>query len=278
MEEKPLHAHLFSATVALLQLGVIGLLTYTNPPRTADVYYTMLRIVHDPTTNHTALDKETPVRVHMMRHISLTEPILVASLWIAGFILLTRYLTMHSEEGVIAGSFAVENEEVSQSPGMMLWNAAFVFVILSSHAVYFAMCLTPCSREYLVLSLLVGCTPLVLISMPRLFKSAEYQSMVHQQGTVVCGVPAHVLLLCVYTIYMLYAATGIEYDPARYRSQLVLYLASVDLIVLGTGHLWEAPPSINTVLNCRLIYAIITALNVVALVCWGGNLEPLYSK
>ena len=58
---------------------------------------------------------------------------------------------------------------------------------------------------------------------------------------------------------------SIQYDPTGFRVQTLVIVTALDLFVVALGHLWDSPPSINTVMNSRLMYACCMAWGMVIL-------------
>lgn len=65
-----------------------------------------------------------------------------------------------------------------------------------------------------------------------------------------------------------YMMLHIPLDPQACKSQFVLLIACLDAFMLF-GHLWDKVPTLQVVLNCRLVYVcLISVLNAALFVLW----------
>jgi hypothetical protein len=238
------------------QMLATGCILYSVQYVPYDFYHTTVNSFIRTPDNQTVVDYLHPVAVQMVYNTNLGECILLCALCIGTFAVITRAMLVgYHENGnseALDGAFSSDNSEIAESPSMLLWNFSFACLIALSHFIYFATTITPCSSEYLVLCSLLTTVPLVLICMPRPCKpTSDYGNA---KPVLLCGIPNHLLHLVAYLSGALWITVAIRYDPTGCRFQFLVLVIAVDLLVLGVGHLWDHPPAIRTVVNCRILY------------------------
>jgi hypothetical protein len=242
-----------------------------------DIYHTTPRVFFDEGTNHTVVDSNDPILVHMTIDTNLAPTIIIASITITVYLLVSVGMLRGYEENgssdFFISYFASNNEEIATSPAVLLWNSLFALVLASTHFVYLAMTITPCSIEYLAIATLVTTGPLFYIIMPRSAK----QDGDHTKVVVLCGIPNHLCYLAIYSFSSLYILTNIPYDPTGNRFQILILVAALDILVLAVGHLWDYPPVVQTVFNCRTIYVFIASVFIILLIVWQSSIHTRYA-
>jgi hypothetical protein len=255
--------YLLGEAVVLL-LSTATMLSYT---RTVpfDIYHTSMNTFFDNSSNQTVIDYTHPVHTDIVHDSNLGETIMIASVATTAYLLITRAMIQAYDKNGSRESlndpFSLTNPEIASSPAMLLWNSSFALVLVATHFILLAVTITPCSVEYIALSTLLTAGPLVYICMPR----AAPEDHRNTKPVLLCGIPNHLGWMVLYIVYSLYAASSIRYDPTGYRYQVLLLACTLDVFLLGIGHLWDFPPAINTVMNCRTLYIAVTGIAIIVL-------------
>jgi hypothetical protein len=72
------------------------------------------------------------------------------------------------------------------------------------------------------------------------------------------------------SLSVLFLLRSIPVDRGAYKTQLLLVLGCLDAFLLY-GHLWDRVPSLQVVLNCRILYiCLLSVYNAVLFLAWRG--------
>lgn len=260
---------------ALQAVSIITAIAF-NPPMTIDIYRTSLNLIFNVHTNQTNVDSLSPVNIVFRHSMSLTEIILMLTIATTAYLMLTRtMLKSYSDNGntgILDDPFSTENSDIAASPAILLWNTLFAFILCGIHFIYLAVAITPCTPEYIVLCNLVISIPLVLIAMPR-----KPNNTFESAPPLLCGIPGHLIYLAVFMSSAIYIMSAITYDPNTFKVQLLLLMIANDILIFALGHLWDFPPSITTVLNCRIGYIAIYTISLLSLLYLQSIFTTQYS-
>lgn len=253
---------------ALQLLGVLAL-TFNGPRARVDVFRLALHVVWDKSTvnatgpatdSHVSLFRDRPVVVDVSHGVNVTSGFLLCSLAVTCFGIFTWHLCEMSQEDAMAGPFAADNPEVVGNGGVVLWNLVFLALTCALHVLLLTVALSPCSVEYIALVSVLQCTPLAFVCLPTQTCRHSYTQGLGPEDRThplpPLGVSVSLLSVICIAMTSLYAALSIQYDPTGFRAQLIGVLATMDLVVLSLGHLWDKPPSVSTIVNARLVYVV----------------------
>lgn len=258
--------------VCVLQFAVVLLLSNVMPRVMVDIFKTSVHVVSDTLGNSSYVYRAKPVDIDMLHNVNATALLLLLSGVVAAFALLTRRIMEQLDGDKLNSPFAVENTEVSRCPSVGMWNLLFIGIIAAAHVVLVLVVNTPCSVEFIALACITSILPLAVISLPQPLSGSRH---VYNTGDTVppplfCGFPPHVAYVTAFAVAAFYSAVAIPYDPTGLKLQAAAAITLLDLFALCLGHLWDSPPSVNTIVNSRLFYcccvscaniAVLTAFN-----------------
>ena len=251
--------------VCVLQFPTMLLISNIYPRVAIDFFKTSVHVVSDSSGNSSYIYRPKPVDIDMLHNVNITPFLLLLSAMIAGFAMLTKRMIETSEGDSLCSAFSAENYEVSRSPGVVMWNLLFISIITLVHVVLVLAVNTPCSADFIVLSCVLTILPLAAISLPQPLPGSRhvYNTDDTVQPPMFCGFPPHVAYVSVFTIAAWYSAGAIPYDPTGLKLQVAVASLLLDLFALCLGHLWDAPPSLATIINSRLFYCCcVSAANI----------------
>lgn len=74
-----------------------------------------------------------------------------------------------------------------------------------------------------------------------------------------------------YVAAMLVLSGSIPYDPSSARIQLLAAAGFLDCFLLFFGHAWDSAPMVQTIMNCRMLYAVAWSIINVTSFCLLGS-------
>ena len=153
---------------------------------------------------------------------------------------------------------------------------AFTLSVLIVHGVVAATVCSPVSWDVITTTLLLGYVSIAaLVQLMDNFESESGQGMLDTQqafGSSLSSIASQGTMLrgglcMVATTYVL---LHIPVDQQSCKAQFVLLLACLDALMLF-GHLWDRVPSLQVVLNCRILYiCLLSVYNAVLFLAWRG--------
>lgn len=232
------------------------------PKITVDTYTTSLHLVSDTRTNGTSIFRDHPVDVDMHFAMSISQAFLLSSVTVAMFVVMTSNMVETTNEDAMLQEFVSENDDISRSAGVAMWNILFFAEVALSHYITICIVCTPCSRELasLIFSMIV--IPILLIIMPqsKTYRNSYSIQFSHENDMprppLFCGIPKHVIYLVAMVAGLCMMLNNIPFDPTTYKFQLAFSVAIMDTMILALGHMWDMPPTVSTVVNTRTIYTV----------------------
>lgn len=255
------------------------------PKVTVDSYTTSLHLVSDTHTNGTSIFREHPVDVDMKFDMNISQAFILSSVTITMFVVMTSNMVDTTNDESMLQEFVSENEDISRSPGIAMWNVLFFAEVALSHYITVCLVCTPCSWELGVLIFLMIVVPILLIIMPQSKTYRDSYTMHFSQGNdeprppLFCGIPKHVLYLVAMVGGLYMMINNIPFDPTTYKFQLAFSVAVVDTMVLAVGHMWDMPPTVSTVVNTRTIYTIwVIIVNIFVYLSYENMFSTKYTE
>lgn len=264
----------------VLQFPFVLLVANISPRVAVDVFKTSVHVVSDALGNSSYIYRPKPVDIDMLHNVNVTPLFLLLSAMVAAFVLLTRRMVATSESDGLSAPFSVDNSDVALSPGVVMWNMLFIFIIAAVHVGLVLIINTPCSVDYMVLSSVLTVVPLAAVSLPQPLHGTRH---VYNAGDTIppplfCGFPPHVAYVSVFAIATWYNAGVIAYDPTGLKLQAAAATLFLDLFALCLGHLWDSPPSVTTIVNTRLFYCCcVSAGNIAVVVTFNSSFPTHYT-
>ena len=147
--------------------------------------------------------------------------------------------------------------------------------MLLVHGVVTVTICSPVSWDVVATSLLLAYISIGALVQPSdNFDSESAQGMMDANNTSVGNIMASIASQTtiwrggLYILLMMYIFVHIPIDQQSCKSQFLLLLACLDAFMLF-GHLWDRVPSLQVVLNCRLLYICMMSLyNAALFVSW----------
>lgn len=274
--------------LALLQLPTMFLVTLNFPPVKLDFFATSVKTItaadvtgpaHNGSSvvpfNGTAVNLRDPTQLHYMHSLSISFAFIAISGLCTVFVVMTLYLR---ERGVAdsAGSamlrsdiqqaeYVTSNLELVTDPTVSMWSNVFTGVVVGGHVLLAAVVDSPTSVHFLLLMALLIYMSLAPLLGPKIHcPDSDASSRV--AGT---ASSTYLVSLGGYCLAMGYIANNIPVDTHSAKVQLVVLVGFLDIFLLIFGHTWDPVPLMQTIINCRLIYACLwIALNVGIYVLW----------
>lgn len=158
--------------------------------------------------------------------------------------------------------YIAQNTALVGDPTFRLWNQAFVACVLLLH---FAACVTVCSpiSSHMLLS---TCLLFAVSLAPMVQPLDNYASMDHVPGLASASSQKVMVLGSIYLAAVTLVLANIVLDAYMAKVQGVLLLAFLDSFMLF-GHLWDRVPTLQVIVNCRLLYVILLAAFNAGMLC-----------
>lgn len=254
--------------------------------RRVDFYTSSVRVLAVPpwplsTLNGTGVDLHDPVAVHYTHDQAISFAVMGVSALSAVFATVTVYLRdkglegdSSSSTGSLGGSgggdaicyedFTTANVDLVTNPTITMWNSVFLWLVVAGHALLASIICSPSSLERIALFTLLVYSSMSGILQPRIQTdgSANTSSYVSSSYTA-WGL--------MYVAAMAMLSGSIPYDPSSSRVQLLAAVGFVDCFLLFFGHAWDTSPVVQTIMNCRMLYAVAWSVINIASLCLLGS-------
>lgn len=269
--------------LSVAQLPVMFLITLNFPPVKLDIFATVVKTVSredainpDPPFNGTAVNLDHPTELHYMHSISASIGFVAVSALGTLFVLCTVYLR---DKGLAGGTgqyavlqtdigqenYVSSNLDLTTDPTISLWNTLFLAFVVSGHVVMAATVDSPTSFHLLLLVGLMVYVSMSVLLYPKLH-SEDSDVSVKISGMVSAKYFAATALYCT---AMLYVGSNVVADVSNVKIQLVMLAAFMALFLLVIGHVWDPSPLMQTIINCRVLYAVFwICINISTYALW----------
>lgn len=255
---------------AVIQLPVMFLITLNFPTVKSDFYSTAVKLVYDQHTNTTCVDLKDPTQLHYIHSVSVSIIFLGVSCLCTVFTIATVYL---KDKGIENGGslrrnigeedYTTSNPDLVTHPTITFWNNLFLGVVVLGHTLLVCVVASPTSIHLLLLVCL-----LIYVSMSGILQPKIQSTHSSNAASYVSSMYMGWVLM--YSVAMMYMANNIPYDPSSVRLQFVALAAFLDCFLLIFGHTWDSTPSMQTIMNCRLLYVVSwLSVNMVMYILWG---------
>lgn len=225
----------------------------------ADIFSTNIKLTLD-SHNKTAIDLNDPIEVHYMHSVNISAAFLLSSALIAGVGVMTFQIAKQGLGHSMIGDeeYVLENVDIVNHPTVVMWNNAFVALVVWTHVVIIAIVCSPSSMHFLF--------------MTALFITIAFQKLLfpHNHGTSAHSASSSgIWPIILYMMGMTYAASNIAIDSHMRKAQTIICLVLCDLGTCIIGHSWDRVPTFNTIINCRMVYlCFISIVNLALYMTW----------
>lgn len=272
--------------LALAQLPAMFLVTLNFPPVKLDFFATSVKTVVSgdfPAVrngsmvllfNGTAVNLQDPTQLHYMHSLSISFAFIAVSGLCTVFVVMTLYLRERGVADGVGGAmrsdvqheeYVTSNVELVTDPTVTMWGNVFMGIVVKGHVLLAAVVDSPTSVHFLLLIGLLMYMSLAPLLGPRIHcPDTDASSRVASTAS-----STYLFSLGGYCLAMGYIASNIPVDPHSAKLQLVVLVGFLDMFLLIFGHTWDPVPLMQTIINCRLVYASLwIAINLGTYVLW----------
>jgi hypothetical protein len=160
--------------------------------------------------------------------------------------------------------YVAQNESLVGDPSFRLWNQSFAAASLLMHLVLAAAVCSPVSSH-----MLLSISLLFLVSISTMVQPLEnYSSSQGDNVMAMTSVTSQKVMLLggIYLSAIFIVLSNISVDTYSAKVESVLLIAFLDGFMLF-GHLWDKVPTLQVIINCRLLYITLLAIFNAGLLC-----------